>query len=187
MSDQTEIDKDKQFLIKQFEAIREEILALKERVIRIQTISISGIPLMIAAGEKYNLDFVIIVSPLITAVVVLMLCFEQNSIMRAGRYIRKYIEPNLKSGNIIAWEEFLEIPDERNRNAEKYFLSSVILTLALYYVVGAILAYVRIAKYYDNNIALLSAIFYGSIFPFYIFFVLKTFKTSTGHDKHKKS
>lgn len=176
-------NKDREFLILQFHALREEILALKERVIRIQTVAISGIPLLVAAGEQLKLDFVIFVSPIITAVVVLMLSFEQNSIMRAGRYIRKYIEPKIKSDNIIGWEGFLQKPEEQNRAAEKYFLSSVIIAFALYYIGGVILAYFKIqnSKNYGQY-AMASIIFYGVIFPFYIYFVVKNFKTGTGND-----
>ncbi|MDD5773102.1 MAG: hypothetical protein PHX78_06505 [bacterium] len=171
-------DKDREFLINQFNTLRTEILALKERVVRTQTISISGIPLLVAAGEKLNLDFVIIVSPIITAVVVLMLSFEQNSIMRAGRYIRIHIEPKLKSKHIIGWEEFLEKHGENNRSAEKYFLCSVIIASALYYAGGATLAFFRVQKY-DNLGAIVLGFFYASLFPFYIYFVIRNFQTTT--------
>jgi len=167
------------FISNQFFALREEILALKERVIRIQSTAITGIPLLVAAGEKFNLDFVLIVSPIITAVVVLMLSFEQNSIMRAGRYIRKHIEPKLKSEDMIGWEEFLEKPEEKNRNAEKYFLSSVVISFVLYYLAGAILAYLKTKPKYGDEFGMLLAIFYMCILPFSVFFVLKNFKIGT--------
>jgi len=182
MDDQAQDDKKREFLMSQFHTLRDEILALKERVIRMQLIAISGIPLLVAASTSLNLDFVIIVSPIITAVVILMLSFEQNSIMRAGRYIGKYLEPALKPDNTMGWEEFLEQPSEKNRNAEKYFLASVIIAFALYYIGGAILAFLRIQKIsniYAEHFAIFSGFIYLSLFPFFLYFVTKNFKTST--------
>jgi hypothetical protein len=193
-------EKQKDFLVLQFQTIRAEILALKERVIRVQTVSISGIPLLIAAGENLQLDFVVIVSPIITAVAVLMLSFEQNSIMRAGRYIRLYIEPALLSINIeqnqseqnqkqseqnnpIGWESFLEKHGEKNRDAEKYFLGSVIIASSLYYLGGTWLAFMKIQKNYGNKIAMIFAAGYICFFPFFLYFVVQNFKMSTLHYK----
>jgi hypothetical protein len=167
----------------QFHALRDEILALKERVIRMQTVAISGIPLIVAAGYRLELYIIIIAAPIITIIAVLMLLFEQNSIMRAGQYIREYIEPNLKS-NIIGWEVFLESFAGINRRAEKYFLSSVVIALVLYYLAGSIFACYEIIKHvnlgqYRYCISLVLFIFYGLLFPFCIRFVVKNFKTNT--------
>ncbi|MCW5200246.1 hypothetical protein VU07_00275 [Desulfobulbus sp. F4] len=182
-SNQVQVDKNREFLILQFHALRDEILALKERVIRMQTVAISGIPLIIAAGDKLELDIVIMASPIITVIFVLMLSFEENSIMRAGRYIRKHIEPELKSSDIIGWEGFLQKPGEQNRFAEKIFLSSVIIAFAFYYIGGAVLAYVKVKASKDyGQYATLLGMFYGVLFPFFIFFVIKIFRTDTGND-----
>lgn len=199
-------DRQKEFLILQYQAIRSEILALKERVIRVQTISISGIPLLVAAGENLKLDFVVIVSPIITAVVVLMISFEQNSIMRAGKYIRENIEPFLmsqqpekakiigwqqpeKTKMPIGWEDFLEQHGQKNRDAEKHFLNSVILAFSLYYLGGSILAFNKIQSYdfsisisgYNMAIivALIVLVLYLVLFPFFVFFVRSSFKITT--------
>ena len=190
-------DRQKEFLILQYQAIRSEILALKERVIRVQTISISGIPLLVAAGENSKLDFVVIVSPIITAVVVLMISFEQNSIMRAGKYIRENIEPFLisqqpekakisigwqppeKTKIPVGWEDFLGQNGQKNRDAEKHFLNSVVLAFSLYYLGGSILAFSKIQSYNfplsipGYNMAIIAAsivlVIYLILFPFFIF------------------
>ena len=76
------------FHVIQFQALRAEILGIKERLIKLQLLGITGIPLIFGAGEKYDLSAVLIVSPLIVLAFAFMLVFEQGSLMRAGEYIK---------------------------------------------------------------------------------------------------
>ncbi|MCP4698111.1 MAG: hypothetical protein GY862_14850 [Gammaproteobacteria bacterium] len=130
------------FAIKQFEVLRVEILAIKERVIRIQTIGIAGIPLIIGAGQKFDLSAILIVAPLIILVFAFMLVFEQGSLMRAGEYIKKNIETQFCSDRFIGWEHWLEDPDAKpsRRRSETFFALSAHIAFAIYYVIGTILA-----------------------------------------------
>lgn len=135
---------DREFLILEYKALRNEILDLKKRVIQIQSIGITGIPILVAAGNSYNIHFLIYVSPLLTIVIAAMLMFEQNSIMRAGYYIRKVIEPKLKDNKDLGWERFLK--NKKHRLAEKSFRVSVILVYSLYWIGGTILAHAESIK-----------------------------------------
>lgn len=127
-----------------FEAIRSEILAIKERIIKIMAIGITGVPILIGVGRNINLDILVITSPAITVVFTLMLLFEQAALMRAGRYIRLHLEPAMfPDKKTKGWEEFLEDTRE-NRYADKIFSVVAHVTFALYYIAGAVLSYTRI-------------------------------------------
>lgn len=108
------------FMVIQYQALRVEILAIKERVIRLQIIGITGIPLIIGTGEKDDISAVLIVSPLIVLAFVFMLVFEQGSLMWAGEYIKNNLEIPLCHGDFIGWENWLQLKASR-RKAEAFF------------------------------------------------------------------
>ena len=80
------IVKSDDFMLAQYNALREEILAIKTRIIKLQLSGITVIPLIIGAGQK--IPVVMLAAPLITIAFIFMVIFEQNSLMRAGTYIR---------------------------------------------------------------------------------------------------
>jgi len=124
----------------QFKELRNEILGIKERIIKLQLIGVSGIPLIIGAGEKYSLTAVLMVSPLITLVFAFMLIFEQGSLMRVGEYIKNIIEPLLTKDLFMGWEAWLQ-HKKRRRRAEIFFAWSVHIAFAVYFVLGTWRAY----------------------------------------------
>jgi hypothetical protein len=135
------------FYVLQFKALRAEILAIKERVIRLQMIGITGIPLIIGAGEKYDLSAVLMISPLITLAFAFMLVFEQGSLMRAGEYIKDNIENHLCPSGLYGWENWLQQKSKRRR-AESFFAWSAHIIFAVYFIIGTWLAYHSISRHY---------------------------------------
>jgi positive regulator of sigma E activity len=132
-------------------------------LIQIQSIGITSIPIVVTASVFYGFHILVYLSPIITIIISAMLMFEQNSIMRAGSYIRNYIEPNLKDSKELGWENFLQ--DTNNRIAEKSFRLSVVLVYSLYWLVGTILSYWELytnGKLFIANI--LSVLYVGSFF-----------------------
>ena len=164
--------RDREFLILEFNALREEILALKHRVIKEFTIGLTGIPIIIGASLTFQVHLLLILSPVITVAGALMLLYEQQSIMRAGCYIREMIEPKLRDCSDIGWERFLE--DKRDhRAAERHFRMSTILTFTLYYLGGTVIAFFTMEKEYGEVYAMGVAFIYASGFLFYVYFVWK--------------
>lgn len=168
----------KDFMIVEFEALREEILRLQSGVVRILSIGIGAVPLIIGASLKFNLDPVIYVSPLIVGVIMLILLFEQNGIMRAGRYIRLYIEPLVNKDEFIGWETFLETK-KSNRNAEVFFASASYAIFAIYYIGGTFLAYEALLSSYNEKTANFITSFYFGGFIIAMYLVYKFFPIST--------
>lgn len=174
----TDEEINREYLVRIFGSLREEISSHEERAIKIQTVAISGIPILVALGQKLQLDMLVITSPLVTAVFALMILYIQNSIMRAGKYMREYVEHNLKV-DIIGWEDFLELEDSANRTAEAYFLWAVALAFGVYYIAGTLLAFMILNNNYSQSVALIVTFGYASAFLFCLYYFIRNFKANT--------
>ncbi len=169
---------EREFHIMQFHVLKTEILELRKRVVQILSLGITGIPLIIGAGEQFDLDLVIFASPLITVAFTLMLLYEQNSIMRAGRYIRRHIEPNVGTKAMIGWERFLET-EPGARRAEQLFSFAAYLIVSIYYIGGSGFAYIRLADRFNDSIpVLVTAAYVGGFFTA-LYLVITNFPTGT--------
>ena len=173
-------DKDRAFLRLEYENIRQEILALKERVIKEFAIGLTVIPVLFGsafAKEYYLLE---VLGPIIVVCGYLMLLFEQNSIMRAGAYIGAFIETNLLDHPNLGWEWWLE-DHKDNRQAENFFHYSAASAFCIYYLVGIWLAKEGITGLKHSELAMPIIIIYGCCFLFAIKFILDNFKTHSGY------
>ncbi len=65
-------------LLKQFDTLGQEILELKARVIRIQFLAITAIPVMLGIGEQTWFHNVLVFVPFLSCGVVLVLIFRQR-------------------------------------------------------------------------------------------------------------
>ena len=167
-----------EFLILEFKALRDEILGKIERVVRIQLIGVTAIPLVIGAGEKYGIVTILAAAPLVTTIFGLILLYEQAGIMRAGRYIRLHLEPVLLAQHLIGWEQWLE-KYPVNRRAETFFALAAYIAFSLYYLGGSYLAFFAVRAAYGRDVAMmLSAIYVGG-FLLTLYIVVTSFEVST--------
>jgi hypothetical protein len=171
------------FQIMQFEALRAEILGIKERVIRLQVIGVTGIPLVIGAGEKYELSAILMAAPLITLVFTFMLLFEQNSLMRAGEYIKENLEsPPLCPQGLTGWEHWLE-GETRRRTAEAFFAWAAYIAFAVYFALGTYLAYGPVNEQLGTTAAVAILGLYCGGFLLGLYLVVTNLRTRTGGKK----
>ena len=167
----------REFATMQYDALRSEILGIKERVIKLQLLGVAGIPLVIGAGEKYDIKAVIIFGPLIVLVFALILLFEQASLMRAGEYIKDNLEPILANTNLNGWEKWLQMEPKR-RKAEKYFAWSAHIAFGVYFVIGIIFSYNLLVKINTAlSFAVIGAYCGGFILALYL--VITNFRIGT--------
>jgi hypothetical protein len=178
--DQTEVTHpgSREFLFLQFRTLRDEIAAKSERVVRIQLSGVTAIPLVIGAGEKYGVLIVLAASPIITIVFTFILLYEQNGIMRAGRYVRLHLEPFLAEQQATGWEEWLE-QYPANRRAEKFFALSAYIAFSLYYLGGSYLAFLTVKATYGDQLAVVLAAIYAGGFLLALYLVVTNFAIST--------
>lgn len=166
------------FLLVQFKALRDEIVGKIERVVRIQLIGVTAIPIVIGTGEKYGISSVLAAAPLITVVFALILLYEQAAIMRIGRYIRLHLEPFLVPPDRTGWEEWLE-KHPMNRRAENFFAFAAYIAFSIYYLGASYLAFLTFRRDYGRDIAMLLAAVYTGGFILALFLVITNFATST--------
>lgn len=177
-------DEEREFLILQYNTLRQEIQAGKASIIRLLSLGISGIPVLVGAGEKYNLDLLIYASPIITIVFILMLLHQQNGIMIPGRYIRLYIEPKLFTGANIGWERFLEM-EIYNRRAEQLFSYAVRTTFVIYYLGGTFFAFLRLKAEFGDTASIFVTSAYLGLFAVAFYFVYQNYPTGTTRPEDK--
>lgn len=165
----------------QFTALRSEILSIRERIIKLESIGITGIPLVLGVGDMYDITAVLMVGPVITLVFAFMLVFEQGSLMRAGEYIKNVLEPILTNdGNDFrGWESWLQ-DKPRRRRAESFIAWSVRLLFALYFVMGTYLAYGAVLNSFSQLIANCGLAMYCGVFSFAMYLVVIDFRIGTG-------
>ena len=167
---------DKDFLLLEYQTLRQEILQLKERLIKEFAIGLTGIPILLGTGYNSQYWLLLLLSPIIVLAGFLMLLFEQDSIMRAGKYIRVIIEKTLIENKEFGWEHWLEAKKER-RQAEMYFQISAGIAFVLYYISGGLLAYISASRSDVNISPEFVKWFYGCIFFSSLYFVITHFKT----------
>ncbi len=163
----------------EYKELRNEILGIKERIIKLQLIGVSGIPLIIGAGEKYDITAVLMVSPLITLIFAFTLIFEQGSLMRVGEYIKDVIEPELAGNNILGWEAWLQSKKKRRR-AEVFFAWSVHIAFAVYFALGTWLSFGAINTKLGQIVAYSGLGFYCGGFCLALYLIIANFQVGTG-------
>lgn len=126
-----------EFMKQQYLTLRDEIRSSKSRVFLILVIGTLFIPIAAFAAKEYGSTFASASMPFILLVLMLAFVMEQNSIVRAGRYLKEHVEPHIEG--VVTWENWLE-SNHRLRDADRYFFGSFLLVLLLFYAIGAGLA-----------------------------------------------
>ncbi|MCX7110411.1 MAG: hypothetical protein NTX45_09840 [Proteobacteria bacterium] len=168
------------FLLNEYTALRSEILGIKDRLVKLQTTGITGIPIVIATGQHFDISSILLAAPLITLVFLFMVIFEQNSLMRAGAYIKLHIEEKFKYEDSLGWERWLEI-HPNGRTAEFFFALSVHIAFSIYFVLSLYFSYDAIKGLTHGNESLALAIVcvYSSGFAPALYVVIKNFPLGT--------
>lgn len=170
---------DKQeFLKQQFLTLREEIKESKARVFKTLGFGLVVVPASHFLAQTYKVDSIILSVPALVIVVALAYLAESNSIMRCGRYIKLYIEPEIDG--IIGWEKWLETPDLfETRDVDKY-LSYCFYLLFFVYFIGAAFNGARFAleNYGQITTGILVGV-YVAIGIWFVIYLIKHIRTST--------
>lgn len=127
-----------EFMKQQYLTLRDEIRASKSRVFFILVIGTLFVPFVAFAAKEYGSTFASASLPFIMLVLMLAFVMEQNSIVRAGKYLKDHVEPNL-SGH-PTWEAWLEA-NSKLREVDKYFFASFLIVFLVFYAAAAGLAY----------------------------------------------
>ena len=122
---------DKQeFLKEQFVTLRQEIKATKARLFWIVLAGLFGVPVLShLAADADALVWLLI--PYLVLVLIVMFLNEQNTMMRAGQYIREQVERNIDYSP--GWEAWIESRAELRLMDRHYFACFIIIFFVYYF------------------------------------------------------
>ena len=126
-----------EFLKQQYLTLRDEIRSSKSRAFFLTVLGTLLIPVIAYGAQASDLTFATASMPFIILVIMLAFLMEQNSIVRAGRYLKEHVEPHIDG--VMTWETWLE-SNHRLREMDKYFFGSSCLIFFLFYAIGSIAA-----------------------------------------------
>lgn len=113
----------------EFNTLREEIKMVRNRAFWILCMGLFGIPILVYLASDTEKPVILLV-PFSALALLIAYLTEQNSMMRAARYIREHIETNAENG--LGWEDWLE-SGAGHRALEKHFVACMIVILFIYY------------------------------------------------------
>jgi hypothetical protein len=167
----------------QYDALREEIDASKDRSFKIILSGTVTVPAAEFLGTAYDIPIIVMITPFLVITLMLLFLAENNGMMRAGRFIRKELEPHFQ--NIAGWETWLEtyeLGKHDKRIHDKFMNYSFNVLWAFYYLISAYLAVAHAYQYY-GILAMASALsVYIAIGLFLCFYLIRFTQKSTRND-----
>ena len=174
------LEHEQEYMLQEYKTLRHEILKAKDRNANLFIGALTVIPSLVGIFKYLDQELLLVISPVIILSGCLIFLFEQNSIMRAARYIRKEIEPRLAGEKHLGWERFLEQNPETTRIAEKYLGYSGALFFVVYFLASSFLAGKTL---YDNHFNQVTMIFlvstYLSSLFIFLFYYIKLYPGSS--------
>lgn len=123
-----------EFMKQQYITLRDEIRASKARIFLIMILGTLFVPAAGYAAIATSAAFAAASMPFVVLVLMLAFVMEQNSIIRAGTYLKNHVEPHIEG--VTTWEHWLE-SNRALRDTDRYFFGSFLLVFFLFYAVGA--------------------------------------------------
>lgn len=138
-----------EFMIQQYLTLRDEIRGCKTRMFWLLVLATVLVPTLAFIADQYQSTFAGASVPFVVLVLMLSFVVEQNDILRAGRFVRERIEPNIDGAQ--GWEEWLE-SNERLRSVDRLFFGSVLIIFLVFYAVGMRTALDSIANQWPQHL-----------------------------------
>ncbi len=132
-----------EFMKQQYLTLRDEIRSSKSRVFFVLVLGTLLVPIMTFAAQAANSSYVSASLPFIMLVLMLAFVMVQDSIVRAGKYLREHVEPLIEGHP--TWETWLE-SNVRFREVDKYFFASFLIVFLVFYAAGASLGFESLLK-----------------------------------------
>jgi hypothetical protein len=137
-----------QFMTQQYLTLRDEIRSSKARIFMLLVLGTLFVPAAGFAAQEYSATYASASLPFIILVLMLGFLMEQNSIIRAGRYLKEHVEPHIEG--VVTWENWLE-SNHRLRDTDRYFFGSFLLVFVVFYAVASGSAVISIAQQWPNQ------------------------------------
>lgn len=150
----------KDFVIQQYTSLRREIEGQQARLFWTVIIGLLGLPALsfftLSASTR-----IWAILPFFVLVLIILFLAQQSQMMRAGRYIREYVEKHVDFSP--GWESWIESRPEL-RLMDRHFSGCFIVIFFLYYFLSVSLALQRLSlEAAEDPSRLSSLVFYGAI------------------------
>lgn len=126
-----------EFMIQQYLTLRDEIRRCKARSFWLMIVATVMVPTLAFIADQYSSTFAGASLPFVILVLMLAFMVEQNDMIRAGRFVRERIEPEIAGAP--GWEEWLESNHEM-RSVDKLFFGSLLIIFLLFYAISTRIA-----------------------------------------------
>lgn len=168
---------DSEFLKWQYDALRKEIDATKDRIFKTTGFGLVAIPIANSIAYIYQAKPLVLLLPVLVIVVALVYLSENQALMRCGRYIRLQIEPRAKG--VVGWETWLESHDPFGpRDVDEHLTRSFLLLFLIYLIASVYLAsQVVLSDFGQVAPYLLGG--YAAIGVWFIIYLIKNLRTAT--------
>ena len=165
----------------EYQTLRKEIEESKQRLFLVVAAGISVVTTADYFAVRDNAGIFSLLLPFLVLAFALLFLSQHNAKFRAGRYIRKHIEHNLK-GIAPGWENWLEKDVVKHREPDKYIKMGFLVVFVTYYSFSAYLA----GKSLDSlliiwgiDVKYLTWILFGVVGIIFIYYLVSRSATST--------
>ena len=128
------------FLELEFMTLRKEIETAKSNMFKLVIGGAAIIPTAQSLASTYSIGVITLALPLIVVVLVLLFLTENHSVMRAGTYILKNIEPHYEQ--VMGWETWLNTRKggAGRRTVDKLLVFAFAVLATSYFIAAVVLA-----------------------------------------------
>ncbi len=172
-----------EFLKQEFLALRKEILDSKSRAFWILVV---GIVLIVSASYlavAHPSTFANPAIPIVLLVLVLAFIVEQNGIIRAGRYLREQVEPNIQ--DTMGWERWLE-SNRSYREVDRFFFAGFIASFLGFFAIASSLSLLQLNDRPSTLLSKCAATAYGLGAVLVVFVLIRHWHSCTTTADEKK-
>jgi hypothetical protein len=152
ISENDEQTKMSEFSKLEYQALREEIQATKDRLFKISAIALVGLPSVSAASDWLKSYALVIALPILVVATILLYLSESSALMGCGSYVKAKIEPS------DGWEHWLSRHSERRR-VDRLAFWFFITVFSAYYVVAAYLGIARSSVFGDYGPKIVTVVY----------------------------
>ena len=137
-----------EFNKQQYLTLRDEIRTSKSRAFTILVLGTLFVPAVSFAAQKFGGTFASASVPFLLMVLMLAFVMEQNSIVRAGKYLKEHVEPHVD--DLVTWESWLESRPHL-RDVDRYFFATFLIVFLLFYAIATGMAVESLANRYPEQ------------------------------------
>ena len=165
------------FALQQYLTLREEIKETKDRLFKVMSFGIIGVPAANYLAKTFNVPGLLLILPGLVLIIALMYLAENHGLMRCGHFIREEVETRYP--DVVGWETWLEANAQR-RSVDRYVAYSFFLLFLLYYAGTVTMAAMELDRRFPDGPWWVGLVLgYGAIGAVFLRYLIFNIRTKT--------